>query len=353
MAFTIRPAQRSDSKALIGLYGQSGSGKTYSALMLARGLVGPTGKIVMIDTESGRGSLYADVIPGGYDVIDIGAPFSPVSYMEALDAAEKAGAECVVIDSISHEWEGVGGVGDMAAQIEARTGKPGLHCWKEPKLAHQKMLLKLLQSRTHVICCLRAKRKSRQVKNERTGKNEIIKDDFYSPKQDGDFIFEMQVHAEILADHKLRVTKVSHPALASIFKDGVVISEDTGRAMAEWARGGQARPNPYIAPNQQPAPSPDDDMPTAPQIDKTTARVNELIAEMDKPGADVDAILADETVRKQVAWMLDKRPAEHKRLFDHANAKRRAQRSNGDMPDMGHAEAQAAAVARRADQRAE
>lgn len=345
MAFTIRPAQRSDSKALIGLYGQSGSGKTYSALMLARGLVGPTGKIVMIDTESGRGSLYADVIPGGYDVIDIGAPFSPVSYMEALDAAEKAGAECVVIDSISHEWEGVGGVGDMAAQIEARTGKPGLHCWKEPKLAHQKMLLKLLQSRTHVICCLRAKRKSRQVKNERTGKNEIIKDDFYSPKQDGDFIFEMTVHAEILADHKLRVTKVSHPGLAQVFKDGIVISEATGRAVAEWSKGGAVKaPTPA---NGVPSEN-GDDMPTAPPIDKTVARVNELIAEMDKEGSDIDAILADETVRKQVVWMLDKRPAEHKRLFDHANAKRREQRSttpkvDGDMPDTAdQAEAQAA-----------
>lgn len=353
MAFSIRPATRSDSKALIGLYGQSGCGKTMSALLLGRGLIGPTGKLVLIDTESGRGSLYADVIPGGYETIALDEPFSPARYIEAIEAAEKAGAGCIIIDSMSHEWESVGGIADMAAEIERRTGKSGLHCWKEPKVAHQKMLLYLLRAKTHVICCLRAKRKSRQAKDERTGKTVIVKDDFYTPKQDGDFIYELTVHAEILADHKLRVTKVSHPALASIFKDGVVISEDTGRAVAEWARGGQARPNPYIAPNQQPAPSPDDDMPTAPQIDKTTARVNELIAEMDKPGADVDAILADETVRKQVAWMLDKRPAEHKRLFDHANAKRRAQRSNGDMPDMGHAEAQAAAVARRADQRAE
>lgn len=320
MAYSIRPATRSDSKALIGLYGQSGSGKTMSALLLARGLVGPTGKLVLIDTESGRGSLYADVIPGGYDVIDLNAPFAPLAYVEAIEAAEKAGAECIIVDSMSHEWEGIGGVGDMAAQIEARTGKPGLHCWKEPKLAHQKMLLKLLQAKTHVICCLRGKRKSRQVKNERTGKTEIVKDDFYSPKQDGDFIFEMQVHAEILADHKLRVTKVSHPALATIFRDGVVISESTGSALAEWARGGIKD----VTTHQPPAD--DDDMPTGKPIDKTTARVNELIAEMDKEGADVDAILADKTVRKQVAWMLEKRPDEHKRLFDHANAKRRERR---------------------------
>lgn len=323
MAFTIRPAQRADSKALIGLYGQSGCGKTMSALLLGRGLVGSAGKLVLIDTESGRGSLYADVIPGGYDVIELGAPFAPGAYIEAIEAAEKAGAECVIIDSMSHEWQGLGGVGDMAAAIEARTGKPGLHCWKEPKIAHQKMLLKLLQARTHIICCLRAKRKSKQVKDER-GKSVVVKDDFYSPTQDGDFIFEMQVHAEILSDHKLRVTKVSHPALAAIFKDGVVISEATGRALAEWAKGGTVARSEASAPPAER----DDDMPAARSADKTAARVNELIAEIDKPGADVDAILADETVRKQVAWMLDKRPEEHKRLFDHANAKRREKRAD-------------------------
>jgi hypothetical protein len=246
MTFTIRPAQRSDSKALVGLYGQSGCGKTFSALMLARGLVGPTGKIILIDTEEKRGSLYADVIPGGYDTIDLGAPFSPVRYIEAIEAAEKDGAECIIIDSMSHEWEGLGGVCDMAGVIEQRTGKSGLHCWKDPKMAHQKMLLKLLQSKTHVICCLRGKRKSRQFKDDK-GKTVIVKDDFYTPKQDGDFIYELTVHAEILADHKLRVTKVSHPQLASVFKDGVMISEATGRALAEWSKGketpGAVEPN--------------------------------------------------------------------------------------------------------------
>lgn len=248
MTFTIRPARRSDSMALIGLYSQSGAGKTYSALLLARGLVGPQGKIVFIDTEEKRGSLYADVIPGGYQTIDLGAPFTPARYIEALEAAEKGGAECVIIDSMSHEWEGIGGVGDMADAIERSTGKPGLHCWKEPKKAHQKMLLKLLQAKAHLIVCLRAKRKSRQTKDDK-GKTVIVKDDFYTPKQDADFIFEMQVHAEILQDHRLKVTKVSHPQLATIFRDGVMISEDTGRALAEWTKGGNATaPNTVAAP---------------------------------------------------------------------------------------------------------
>src|SRR5690242_16211194 len=96
--FEIKPATRAAVKPLVGLFSESGCGKTYSSLLLARGLVGPTGKIVLIDSESRRGSLYADVLPGGYEVLDLEPPFSPARYSQALDAAEKSGAGIVVID---------------------------------------------------------------------------------------------------------------------------------------------------------------------------------------------------------------------------------------------------------------
>jgi hypothetical protein len=244
MSYTFRPAARHQTKPLIGLYGQSGSGKTMSSLLLARGFVGDAGKLGMIDTESGRGQLYSDVIPGGYDVLTVGEPFSPAAYVEAIRAAEAAKLDALVIDSASHEWEGIGGVLDMAAENEKRTGKPGLHCWKEPKRLHQQFVLKLLQSPLFVVLCLRAKYKSRQVKNERTGKNEIVRDEHTTPIQADDFIFEMTAHAEILPSHTLRVTKLSHPDLGGVFRDGDRISLDTGRALAGWARGGApaARP---------------------------------------------------------------------------------------------------------------
>jgi hypothetical protein len=129
----------------------------------------------------------------------------------------------------------------MVQAIELRTGKPGLHCWKEPKMAHQKMVLKLLGSKTHVIVCLRAKRKSKQGKGEK-GQTVIIKDEFFTPKQDGDFIFEMTVHAEVQADHTLRVTKVSHPALETVFRTGVKVSIETGKQLAAWAKGTAVAP---------------------------------------------------------------------------------------------------------------
>lgn len=239
------PAKRHDSKLIVCLYGESGSGKTFSALMLARGLVGPGGKIALLDTESGRGSLYADVIPGGYLTDQMAPPFHPKRFVEALDDAEKGGIDVLVIDSGSHEWEGDGGVLDMAGAIEKKTGKSGLHCWAEPKSEHGKWLLRMLQSPIHVIICLRAKHKSRQVKVKREGggvKTEIVKDEEASPIQSDTFIFEMTAHAEIRQDHTIRLTKCSHPAMLACWPKGEPISIETGRKLAEWCRGAETKP---------------------------------------------------------------------------------------------------------------
>jgi len=210
--------------------------------LLARGFVGPTGKIVMIDTESGRGELYADVIAGGYDVIPLAEPFTSTRYIAAIRAAEQTGAQIIVIDSASHEWEGIGGVLDQAGDNEARTGKPGLHCWKTPKLEHSKLMAKILQATCPVIVCVRAKHKSRQVKDER-GKSAIVKDDHSSPIQAEDFIFEMTAHMEIMPDHCPRITKCSHPALLDCFpkSGGGPIKSAHGAALAAWCKAPSMR----------------------------------------------------------------------------------------------------------------
>jgi len=231
--FTVKKATRLGVNPLIGLYSESGCGKTYSSLLLARGLVGPSGKLVMIDTENGRGSLYADVIPGGYEVITLGEPFSPARYVAAMRAAVAAGAQCLIVDSASHEWEGLGGVLDMAHEIEERSGKPGLHCWATPKMEHAKMMLAMLQSPLPVVVCLRAHFKSRQTKDER-GKSAIVKDEFTTPIQSEAFIFEMTCHGEVMQDHSFRLTKCSHPALKECFPAGKPISVATGEAVARW-----------------------------------------------------------------------------------------------------------------------
>lgn len=232
MAFTIKTAARQGIKPLIALYGESGTGKTYSALLMARGLVGPTGKIVMVDSESGRGSLYADVLPGGYETLEMGEPFSPARYIEAMRVVEQSGANIGLVDSASHEWEGIGGVLDMAAEIEADKGK-SLNVWRVPKMEHAKFVLKLLQSPIPWVVCLRAKYKTRQGKDAK-GKTEIVKDDHTTPIQADDFIFECTAHAEIFHDHTINLTKWSHPSLKECFPVKGPITIQTGEAIGRW-----------------------------------------------------------------------------------------------------------------------
>jgi len=103
----IRKAQRKQSKLRIGLSSPSGAGKTYSSLLLAKGLVGNWSKIGLIDSENGRGDIYSDF--GEYNIITLKPPFTPESYIEAIRAFESAGMEAIIIDSTTHEWEGEGG----------------------------------------------------------------------------------------------------------------------------------------------------------------------------------------------------------------------------------------------------
>lgn len=247
MPFEIKPATRQGVRPLIAFYGESGSGKTMSALLLARGMAGATGKVVVMDTEAGRGGLYADVIPGGYDVMQIAAPFAPKNMIEAMVEIEKYGATVGVIDSGSHEWEGIGGVNDMASENEDTSGRPGLHNWRKPKMEHALWVLKLQQSSIPWIICIRAKFKTHQ-KKDAAGKTFIFKDEFISPIQSDDFIFEMTAHLKILSDHKVIVTKCSHPDLRPCLPDDDAspITVRHGEMIASWCRG-DANPSADLA----------------------------------------------------------------------------------------------------------
>jgi len=243
--FEIKKASRQAVKPLISLYSESGCGKTYSALLLGRGLVGLKGRIVMADSESGRGSLYADVLPGGYETLDLCEPFSPARYVAAIDAVEKSGAAVGILDSGSHEWEGIGGVLDLAGANEERSGKSGLHNWREPKMEHAKFVQKLLKSPIPWIVCLRAKYKTRQAKDDK-GKTVIVKDEATSPIQAEDFIFESTCHAEILQNHSIILTKCSHPDLRKCFpgREEGPITIAHGEALARWCAAAGGTPVP-------------------------------------------------------------------------------------------------------------
>lgn len=232
----FRPATRRSAKPLIGLYGESGSGKTYSALLLARGFVGPKGTIGMIETESGRGEAYADLIAGGYNVLSIREPFSPIVYGEAIALAEKSNFDALIIDSASHEWEGAGGVLSMAAANQEK-GIKGVLVWQQPKIHHQRhFMLRLMQTPISlVIVCMRAKYPmTEQIKD---GKREWVRSEQLEPKQSEDILYEIFCHGWIDREHRFHATKYTRPDLASVIRDGEAITLETGQRLKQWASG--------------------------------------------------------------------------------------------------------------------
>jgi hypothetical protein len=197
----------------------------------------------MGDSESGRGALYADVKEiGGYDHFLIDEPFSPEKYVRAIKFMEDNGAAVGVIDSFSHEWEGPGGVCDLAAQAEERSGVPGLHNWNKPKQAHKLVMLAMLRAKIPLIVCLRAKFKTRQAREN--GKTKIVKDDYTSPLQSEDFLFECTIHGEVLPNHAFHLTKSSHPDLKKCFPVDQPLEIKHGQLVAKWCSGSMDIPAP-------------------------------------------------------------------------------------------------------------
>lgn len=236
MTFQIKPAERAAVPALIGLWGFSNSGKTMGALLLARGLVGPDGKIVVIDTENGRALIHSSVAAPWHH-LDFQPPFSPARYSAAMDAAEGYGADCIVIDSASHVWEGEGGVIDMAD----KSSNKGLGKWRNPKMEYKRMINKLLRNKVHVIFCMRAKDKYVQ-----TGRGDSGAIEYIGPTQisDKNLIYEMTVALHLQDDHTFEVDKV--PAgLQQVFPrretggKKVLISAEMGTKMADWIKQGK------------------------------------------------------------------------------------------------------------------
>lgn len=155
--FEFKPAEREAAPVFIGIEGESGSGKTYSALLLARGIVGPKGKIGVIDTEGRRSKMYADDPDiGGFLHMDFVAPYSSDRFRQAIHAARKAGVDIIVVDSASHEHEAEGGMLDFADQEEARGVKPRAK-WIKPKMQHNRFVRTALSCGAHVIFCIRIK----------------------------------------------------------------------------------------------------------------------------------------------------------------------------------------------------
>ena len=252
MSFTFRPAVRENVSLLIGLAGGTGSGKTFTAMRLAKGIAGDK-PFALIDTEAGRAKHYADAFR--FDHGDLKPPFRPATYTEAILAADAAGYPVVVVDSVSHVWAGDGGILDwqedeidrMAGDDWKKREAVKMAAWIKPKMAHKAMVQKLLQVRAHVILCFRAEPKVEMVRG-RDGKMEIVAKqsltglDGWIPVCEKNLPFELTASFLLMADKPgiPRPIKLQeqHKDLFPLDKP---ITEESGRRIAEWAAGGKPK----------------------------------------------------------------------------------------------------------------
>jgi len=248
MTFTIRPAVREAVGLLIGVAGASGSGKTYSAMRMARGIVGPGKRFAVIDTEGRRALHYAGMFD--FDHLELDAPFRPERYAEAIKLVADRGYEAIVVDSMSHEWAGDGGILDWQEEEFQRMGGRDavkMASWIKPKMSHKKMVQALLQVRAHLILCFRAEPKIEMVKEDGKlvvrEKQSLIGKGGWIPICEKNLPFELTVSFLLTPDkpgmpQPIKLQEQHKP----MFPLDQPLDERSGELIAQWAHGEAPKP---------------------------------------------------------------------------------------------------------------
>jgi hypothetical protein len=237
--FRASVAKREQVKIMVGLTGPSGSGKTLSALYLAYGITGDWSKIAVVDTENDSALYYAGERTGPWHHIPFSADmpqgYHPDNWQKAIDAAEAMPIDVLILDSISHEWEGKGGCLEL---VDALGGKSKFtDGWKRVTPMHRAFIDRMRHCRPHVIATMRSKTDYVVEQNDK-GKSAPKKVGTKATQREGtDYEFGLIFDIEI-----------SHYATSSKDRTGLfaprhpfLISSDTGRELLEWANSGEAR----------------------------------------------------------------------------------------------------------------
>lgn len=234
----IRKAQRANARLLITLASWTGKGKTFTAIQLGYGLANyKAEKVGLLDAENRRGSLHADILEKAtkptnerFLIGDLVAPFSPRRYVDAMEEFEAAGIEVLIIDSTTHEWEGIGGCQDIA-----EAGNPKIPNWNFAKKEHKRFMDKMLQCDMHIICCVRAREKTKPERKD--GKLEFVELGL-QPIQEKNFMFEATASL-MMYDEGMRQEVLKCPAalLGILGRKSGYITADDGKRLRDWVDG--------------------------------------------------------------------------------------------------------------------
>lgn len=250
MAGMMRKAQRRKAKLRLGISGPAGSGKTLGSLLMAYGITGNWEEICLIDSENFSGDLYANcnkagVEIGEYNIISMSAPYTPDKYTAAIKECEEAGIKVIIIDSLTHAWDGEGGMLDKKGQIEKKTGN-GWTAWRDVTPMHNRLVESILSSKCHVIGTLRAKMEHVQEKDS-SGKTVIRKIGMKPIQRDG-MEYEFTTFVDVDQDHQCTSSKDRTSIV-----DGRVfqLNPSLGKQFLEWLESGVDAPDPHEQVNWQ------------------------------------------------------------------------------------------------------
>lgn len=194
-------ATKQESKLRLAIAGPSGSGKTYSALAIATYL---GGKIALVDTEHGSASKYADQFD--FDVAEMHAPYHPDKYIAAIADAAGAGYKVIILDSMTHAWNGEGGLLELVEQATKRQKTPNSYtAWADVTPIQNKLINAIVSANIHIIATIRSKQDYVQEKdgNGRT----VIKKVGMAPVQRDGFEYEFDIFLDMDIDNNAIVSK--------------------------------------------------------------------------------------------------------------------------------------------------
>lgn len=224
----LQQTQRQNVKLRLGISGASGFGKTYSALQLAYGMTQDWSKIAVIDTENSSASLYSDL--GNFNVLNLTAPYSPERYIEAIEICEKSNMEVILLDSITHEWQGQGGCLQIHEQLGGR-----FQDWASVKPRHQKFIDRILHSKCDIITTTRRKT-DYSLDVGSNGKSKVVKHGTKEITSDG-FEYELSVNFELInANHLCKVSKDRTNLFQG--KPEFIITSEVGKTLKAWCNQG-------------------------------------------------------------------------------------------------------------------
>jgi len=238
-SYTFTKATKEQIKARIALIGPSGSGKTYTALRLATAL---GDRIAVIDTENNSASLYADEF--NFDTLALDS-VSPQTYVQAIHAAERAGYDVLIIDSLSHAWAGKDGALAMADQAAKKYRGNTFAAWRDVTPHHNALVDALIHCQSHLIVAMRSK--TEYIIETEKGKM-VPKKVGMAPIQRQGMEYEFDIVGDLDLDHNLVISKTRCKAL-----DGQVITlpgEELGQTILAWLADG-AEPPPAPEPTAQ------------------------------------------------------------------------------------------------------